>query len=52
MRLRIFKLSSEELGLLDRKFKYDHGGIAEMFLRRVAKQGLRHLGRNQQGGKV
>jgi diketogulonate reductase-like aldo/keto reductase len=42
-----FRLSREELELLDQKVGYGRRGNSEMFLRRVARRGLQYLGRNQ-----
>jgi diketogulonate reductase-like aldo/keto reductase len=42
-----FQLSPEEIRLLDEKVEYDRRGSAEIFLRRIARQGLQWLGKNQ-----
>ena len=42
-----FQLSPEELELLERKVAYGRRGSVEVFLRRIARQGLQYLGKNQ-----
>ncbi len=42
-----FQLSPEEIKLLDEKVECDRRGTVEVFLRRVARQGLQYLGKNQ-----
>jgi diketogulonate reductase-like aldo/keto reductase len=42
-----FQLSPEELEVLDQNIEYRRRGSAEMFLQRVARQGLQYLGKNQ-----
>jgi diketogulonate reductase-like aldo/keto reductase len=42
-----FQLSPEEIKLLDEKVEYGRRGSAEILLRRIAKEGLQWLGKNQ-----
>jgi diketogulonate reductase-like aldo/keto reductase len=42
-----FQLSAEGLELLDRKIEYGRRGSVEIYLRRIARQGLQYLGKNQ-----
>ncbi|HXY06906.1 MAG TPA: aldo/keto reductase [Terriglobales bacterium] len=42
-----FRLSPEELRLLNEKVEYDRRGSSEIFLRRIVRQGLQYLGKNQ-----
>ena len=42
-----FQLSPEELRLLEEKVEYGRRGSIEIFLRRIARQGLQYLGKNQ-----
>jgi len=42
-----FELSPEELKLLEQKVEYYRRGSVEICLRRVARQGLQYLGKNQ-----
>jgi hypothetical protein len=42
-----FQLSPEELELLDQKVEYGRRGSVEIGLRRIARQCLQYLGKNQ-----
>lgn len=42
-----FELSPEEVRLLDEKVLYNRRGSSEIFLRRIVRQGLQYLGKNQ-----